>query len=170
MAGLYNYACDGTLTIGSVSMNCPAWMIGADADGDGGLLQLITTYDQRGEDRLLPNTLGVIAYPRRKTRTEHEFRLLVIGDVDRNGVAASNHNTQLVTNLRYIMDNVVAPPGGSTGTRTATYAPPGGGASITGPVHVTGLVQTSYSLASGTHDGAVWEGRMVISIPAGTLV
>lgn len=166
MAGLYNYACDGTLVIGSVSLNCPAWMVGADADGEGGLLQLVTTFEQRGEDRLLPNAVGVIPYPRRKTKTEHELRIVVIGDVDRFGVAAADHNAQLVTNLKYLVTNVVTPPGTSTGTRAATYTPPGSSA-LTANVHVIALQQTSYSLATGS-DGAVWEGRLFISIPAGS--
>lgn len=167
MAGLYDYDCDGTLVIGGVSMNCPAWMVGADETGDGGLLSLITTTSQRGSDRILPGAAGVIAYPRRKTVTEHEFRIVVIGEVDRFGALAVDHNAQLVANLQYIVANVVDPVGTGDGTRAATYTPPGS-APLTADIHVVGLVQTSYALAVATGDKAIWEGRLLISIPEGS--
>lgn len=167
MAGLYDYDVDGTLVIGGVSMNCPAWMVGADENGDGGLLSLVTTTEQRGSDRILPSATGVIAYPRRKTVTEHEFRIVVIGEVDRNGVPAADHNAQLVTNLQYLVTNVVNPVGTGDGTRAATYTPPGSSA-LTADIHVVGLVQRSYALAVAQGDKAIWEGRLLISVPGGS--
>lgn len=166
MPGLSDFACDGILVISAVSMNRSAWMVGADKEGKGGLLQLIAHIDQRGQDRLLPTATGVIAYPRRRTVTEHELRLVIVGDVDRTGADVADHEAGLVTNIRYLMDNVIAPVASATGTRTATYTPPGGGTSITGPVHVTGIRQESYYLGQN----ALWEGTMKISIPAGALV
>lgn len=162
MAGLANYDDDGTLTIGGVSMNCPAWMVGADEDGEGGLLDFITNVETRGENRILPGANGVIPYPRRPTETEHDIRLVVIGEVDRLGVAQADHTAGLVANLQYLMTNVVTPPAAPTATRAATYTPPGtGSASITADLQVVGLRRESYAL--GTN--ALWIGRMIVKIP-----
>jgi hypothetical protein len=166
VAGIENYDCDGTLQIGSVIMNRPAWMIGADESGEGGLLALITNIEQRGQDRILPTATGVIPYPRRNTATVHELRLLVVGDVDQAGADVADPTAGLVANLRYIMTNVVTPPGGTAGTRAATYTPPGGGTAATGNIHVTGLRQEGYYLRAK----AGWIGRLVISIPTAALV
>lgn len=160
MAGIENYDCDGTLVIGGVSMNRPAWMVGANESGEGGLLGLITNIEQRGQDRILPTATGVIPYPRRNTVTTHEIRLLVVGEVDLNGSVNANPTAGLVTNLQYLMANVVAPPGGTDGTRAATYTPPGG-AALTADIHVTGMRQEGYYLRSLT----AWLGRLLISVP-----
>lgn len=161
MPGIDNFDCDGTLVIGGVSMNRLAWMVGADETGSGGLLGLITNIEQRGEDRILPTATGVIPYPRRNTVTPHELRLLVVGDVDSSGTPVANPTAGLVANLRYLMTNVVAPPGGTDGTRAATYTPPGGGAAVTADIHVTGLRQEGYYLRAK----AGWIGRLLISVP-----
>lgn len=162
MAGLNDYDCDGVLTIGGVSMNRPAWMVGADKDGEGGLLDLITFVEQRGEDRLLPNATGVIPYRRRATVTVHDLRILVVGEVDENGATVANPTAQLVLNLQYLMTNVVAPVGTSAGTRAATYDPPGGGTQLSADVHVTGLRKENYYLDS---NGPLWVGKLQVSVP-----
>lgn len=161
MAGIDDYDCDGTLVIGGVSMNRPAWFVGADESGDGGLLGLITNIEQRGQDRILPSATGVIPYPRRNTVTTHELRLLVVGEVDDTGATVANPTAGLVANLQYLMSNVIAPPGGSDGTRAATYTPPGGGSSLSANIHVTGMRQEGYYLRSK----AGWLGRLLISVP-----
>ena len=162
MAGLNDYDCEGTLVIGGVSMNRPAWGVFGDEQGDGALMGLITNITQRGEDRVLPYANGVIAYPRRNTVTTHELRLLVVGDVDDSGAAVADHAAGLTNNLQYIMANVVAPVASTTGTRSATYTPPDG-TPLTADIHVVGLSQTRYW--AGTN--AIWAGRLRISIPAG---
>lgn len=162
MAGLSDFACDGTLVIGGVSMNRPAWMVGGDQDGDGTLFDLVFALEQRGEDRILPNATGVIPYRRRKTVTPVEVRLLVVGDVDQAGSPVADHTVGLFDNLQYLMANVVTPVATSAGTRAATYTPPDGVA-LTADVHVTGLRRDNMAL--GTN--AIWEGRLLVSIPAG---
>lgn len=162
MAGLSDFACDGTLVIGGISMNRSAWMIGADEDGEGGLFQLITEVEQRGDDRILPTAVGVIPYRRRITRTPHSLRLVVVGDVDETGVDVADHSAGLDSNLDYLITNVVAPVASTTGTRAATYTTVGGRA-LTADIHVTGMRQKSYALGQN----AIWIGELLISVPAG---
>lgn len=163
MAGLTGYDCDGVLTIGGVSMNRAAWMAGGNADGDGSLFDLLTLVEQRGDDRVLPGAAGVIAYPRRVTVTTHEIRLVVVGDVDETGAENADHTRGLYDNLAYLMSNVVAPVASSTGTRAATWDPPGGATQLTADVHVTGIRKRSVSLGNQ----AIWQGNLLLSIPAG---
>lgn len=163
MAGLSDYDCDGTLVIGGISMNRPAWMVGGDDQGEGSLIDLITMVEQRGEDRVLPLAGGVIAYRRRNTVTAHELRLIVVGDVNPSGTPTpSDHRLSLTNNLQYLMANVVAPVASTSGTRAATYTPPDGVA-LTADIHVVGLRKRELWLGTG----AYWLGDLLISIPAG---
>lgn len=165
MAGLSDYACDGTLVIGGISMNRPAWMVGADEKGDGGLFQLITEIEQRGDDRILPSAAGVIPFPRRITRSEHRLRLVIVGDVDSAGTPVADHSAGLDANLAYILTNVVAPVVSATGTRASTYTTVGG-RSLTADIHATGIRQKEYALGQN----AIWIGELVVSVPAGVFV
>lgn len=166
MAGIIDYDCEGTLTIGGISMNRPAWAILGDEQGEGGLLGLITNVAQRGSNRKIPGSAGVLAYRRRVDETEHELRILVAGDVNSSGVATSDHNQGLAVNLDYLYTNVIAPVVSTTGTRSASLVIPGL-ATRTANIQVTGLQQTEYHLAPNGRDGAIWEGRLQITIPAG---
>lgn len=163
MAGINDYDCEGTLTIGGISMNRPAWAILGDDTGAGGLLQLITVAEQRGSDRIIPSATGVIAYPRRLTVTPFELRILVAGDVDSTGAPTANAQEGLAVNLNYLYTNVVAPVVSSTGTRAATLSIPGLSA-LTANIHVIGLRPSEYHLGSSA---SVWEGRLQISVPGG---
>lgn len=163
MPGLSDYDCEGSLVIGSISMNRPAWGVFGDDDGDGTLWSLLTNVEQRGEDRILPTVPGVIAYRRRNTVTAHELGLTVVGDVDETGAANADHTLGLFDNLDYIMSNVVAPVASATGTRAATWTPPGS-SSLSANIHVLGLRMERQALGLN----AIWEGRLLISIPGGT--
>lgn len=162
MPGISEYDCDGTLVIGGISMNRPAWAISADEVGEGGLLQLITNVEQRGDDRLIPTASGMMPFRRRITRTTHELRMLVVGEVDANGTEVVDHSAGLTANLRYLFTNIVAPVATPEGTRLASYTAPDG-ATTTADIHVTGMRQSSYRLGPS----AVWEGQLLISVPAG---
>jgi hypothetical protein len=151
------------LTIGGISMNRLAWMVAGDDEGEGSLFSLLTLVEQRGEDRTLPGATGVIAYRRRSTVTTHELGFIVIGEVDANGAPNADHTLGLYNNLAYIMTNVVTPVVSSTGTRAATWDPPGGATQRTANIHVTGLRQRNLSLGNQ----AIWQGNLLISIPAG---
>jgi hypothetical protein len=165
MAGLINFDCEGTLTIGGVLMNRLAFMTQADEDGNGGLSQFLTLADQRGEDRILPGTAGVIAYKRRLTVTKLTIRLVVIGDVLYSGSIPSTPKIGLFTNLKYIYDNVVAPTGTGDGTRSMSVVLPGPFTG-SGTAHITRMDTVTQKISEGSGP-AVWEGQLGISIPAG---
>ena len=162
---LVGFDCEGTLTIDGFAMNRPAWAVTGDDSGRGGLLPLWFKFDQRGEDRLLPNAAGVIPYPRRTTVTRHDLRILVVGDVDAAGAPSATPKATLQNNLSAIVNAVVNPPGGTTGTRTAVLTLAAG--VKTGPIHVIGFEPDQYFLAD---DVTILEGTLQISIPSGRLV
>ena len=166
MTGLNDYACEGTLTIGGVSMNRLAWACLGDESGRGGLITMLTGVEQRGEDRIIPSVTGVIAYPRRLTKVSHELRILVVGDVDLNGSNTADPLVGLVANLDYLYTNVVAPVVSTTGTRAATVDWPGL-ATRSADIHVLALTSTKYVLVD---QRPAWEGMLRISIPAGRFV
>ena len=169
MPGLSSFDCEGTLTIGGISMNRAAWAVVGDSEGQGGLLPLWVTVDQRGEDRLLPGTIGVIPYRRRATVTRHDLRLLVVGDVDLNGDPVVNTRNGLAANLAYLYTNVVAPVGTGDGTRSVTLTV-FGQANRTGWMHVLGLQVQRYSFGNPTTEPSICEATLQISIPSGQLV
>lgn len=157
------YACEGTLTIGGVSMNTPAWSVQGDDTGQGGLLALWIYTEQRGEDRLIPGVAGVIPYRRRETVTRHDLRLLVVGDVDQAGTPYADATEGLATNLAYLESNVIQPTNATDGTRAATLSVPGLSARSAN-IHVLGLVPQRHHLGSSA---AIFVGTLQISIPAG---
>lgn len=163
MPGIDDYNHDGTLTIGSVLMNRPAWAILGDDTGEGGLLHLWVETEVRGDDRLLPGAAGIIPYQRRLAPARHDLRLLVTGDVNENGVANANSKTGLIANLNYIYANVIAPTGTGDGTRAATLTATGI-TSRTANIHVLGLKMRR---ANYDDTSAAYEGTLQISIPAG---
>ena len=162
MAGLSNYDCEGVLSLNSVSMNRPAWAVVGDDRGAGGLFQLLTTVDIRGNDRTIPGSAGVIPFRRRTTVSRYSFRLIVTGEVDSTGAVNADPVLGLVNNLEYLWDNVIDPPNTTTGTVAASWTPPGA-AARTANVHVVRCEVSNYGLA----DKTLWEGRLVISNPSG---
>lgn len=156
MGAILDYGCSGTLTIGSVALNGPAWDI-------PNLTALWIEYDQRGNDRILPGAAGVIPYRRRMTATRHDLTIFIIGDVDRLGAAYGNATTGLATNVAYLDANVITPTGSGDGTRAATLTRPGL-SSLTANVHVLGFRQTSVAIGDTQ---AIMEGVLQISIPSG---
>lgn len=163
MAGIEDYDCEGTLTIGGVSMNRPAWAVLGDELGTNGLLQFVVLGERRGEDRVLPGAAGVIPYRRRLTSTRYDLRILVAGDVDENGTPTANALQGLIANLLYLYNNVVADPGGTDGTRAATLDLPGQ-SQMSADVHVIGLEPQQYKVGDSA---AVFSGTLQLSIPAG---
>lgn len=163
MAALIDPTCEGTLTIGGILMNQSAFMTQADEDGNGALSQFLTLADQRGEDRILPGTAGVIPYKRRLTVTKLTIRLVVVGDILYNGSTPSTPKIGLFTNLKYIYDNVVAPTGTGDGTRAISVVLPGPFTG-TGFAHITRMDMVTQKLSDSS---AAWEGQLGVSIPAG---
>lgn len=144
----------GNLTIGGVAMFCPAWKV-------QNLPELWLPAEQRGTDKVRPGVAGRKAIKRRDDATRRSLRMIVVGDVDRTGAASSSKLTGLYTNIAYLRDNVVNPTGATDGTRSAVLTLPGG-ATLTEPVHVTGM-----EISDLRQDGG-WA-RLVIdlSIPSG---
>jgi len=149
----YNTAA-GDLTIGGIAMNCPAWKI-------MNLHILQQPADQRGDDRLIPGTNGVLPLRRRATVTRHGLQLLISGTHDRTGVANVDSFAQLASNIDYLEFYVVRPTGTGDGTRSAVLTMPGG-TTRTEPVHVTGM-----EFGDVSPDGAWMKAILEISIPSG---
>lgn len=166
MSGFEDYDFEGTLTIASFAMCRPAWYIAGDETGQGGLLQLITGGDRRGGDRPLPMSAAspVVPYPRRLTATEYELTLWVTGDVDSAGVAASNSQAQLATNLALIRSTLFegASPA-SNGTLAASVTITGWGTK-TANIHMLALEQDRYNMWT---DQSIWQGTLRFSVPTG---
>lgn len=164
MPGFEDYDFEGTLTIASFAMCRAAWYIAGDETGEGGLLQLITGGDRRGEDRLLPSATGIIPYPRRLTGTRYDLTLWVTGDVTSTGSAASNSQTQYVTNVALIRSTLFegASPA-SDGTLSASVTITGWGTK-TANIHMLGMQQQRYNIWP---DMSIGQYTLQISVPAG---
>jgi len=148
----------GNLSINSVALNNAfgAWRLTGDT-----LAQLWLPATQRGSDVIIPGVSGVKARPRRDTVTTKSLRMLIYGDVDRTGAAAANYVTGLRANIEYLRANVVAPPGTSAGTRSATLTLPDA-STLVEDVHVIGM-----ELGEMRLDGLWAKAVIEISIPSG---
>jgi len=149
----YNTAA-GDLTISSVPMNGPAWKV-------LNLHVLQQPADQRGDDRLIPGSAGVLPLRRRDTVTRHSLQILITGTHDRTGAAVADRFEGLQANIDYLRTNVVAPTGTGDGTRSAVLTMPDG-TTRTEPIHVTGMQFGDVSL-----DGSWMKAVLEISIPSG---
>lgn len=154
---LTDYACEGTLTIDSISMNRPAWSVSGDESGEGGLLNLWATVTRRGENRVLPGAAGVIAYPHYRTETRHDLRLVVVGDVNESGTAQSDARAGLANNIEYLYDNVIDNDVAVAATLTVF-----GQAARSGTVQVLGLIAQRWNLGI---DSAIFVGTLQLLIP-----
>lgn len=157
MATIYNYDCHGTLTVGGVSLTCPAWAV---LD----LWALWSQFSVRGEDRLLPGAAGVVPYKRRIEPVRFDLRFLVIGDVDEDGVPYPDPVVGLETNLATLWTSVLQPTLTGDGTRAAVLTLPSG-ATRTANIHVLGFEPIQAYLTPGYQ--AALDGVLPISVPAG---
>jgi hypothetical protein len=149
----YNTAA-GDLTISSVPMNGPAWKV-------LNLYVLQQPADQRGDDRLIPGSAGVLPLRRRDTVTRHSLQMLISGTHDRTGAAVADKFEGLQANVDYLIANVVVPTGATDGTRSAVLTMPDG-TTRTEPIHVIGMQFGDLSL-----DGSWMKAVLEISIPSG---
>lgn len=155
--GLENVGCTGTLTIGGVLLNTSRWDI-------PDLSPLWIEAAQRGRDRIIPGSAGVLAYRRRLDVTTHALRILISGDVDEAGAPVADAMIGLEQNVADLRTTVVDPTNVGDGTRAATLVLPSG-ATMTADVHVTGLRVSSTRGANRKH--ALMVGALQVSIPAG---
>lgn len=156
MAGLTFNTAAGNLTIGGVAMMCPGWKV-------QNLSVLWQPADQRGEDRLIPGTAGVLAYQRRNTVTRHSLEMLITGTADRTGAAATNYFATLQANIDWLDFYVIAPTGSTDGTRSAVLTMPDT-TTRTEPIHVEGMTLGDFS-----PNGRFVRATIDISIPAGKI-
>lgn len=154
MPALPTVTTGGQLTIGGVALIGPAWTVVEEA-----LTDLWLGGDLRGEDRIIPGAAGAIPYPRRWTVTRRSIPMWINPDVDRTGAAHSSPQVGLWLNIKYLRENVVDPPGTTTGTRAAVLTLPDA-TTRTADVHVLGLTLGVRGLGG-------FAAALDISIPAG---
>lgn len=159
--GIVGYGCAGTVKIGAVLLNCPAWDV---PDPSG----LWITGDVRGSDRLIPGAAGVLPFRRRRTVTEYTLDMVIVGMVDETGAEYEDALAGLELNLETLRVGVVEPTNTGNGTRAAVLTLPSG-LTRTADVHVLGL--DTGSLAVRRVDGIATHARLLgsltISVPAG---
>lgn len=164
MSGFEDYDFEGTLTIASFAMCRLAWYVAGNDTGDGGLLQLITGGERRGEDRIIPHVAGRVGYPRRLDATRYDLSLWTTGDVDQNGADVADSQAQLAINLALIRSTLFeAASPAADGTLAASVTIPGWGTKAAN-IHMLGMVQQRYNMWT---DQSIAHHTLQISIPAG---
>jgi hypothetical protein len=151
----YNTAA-GDLTIGGVAMNGVAWKV-------LNLIDLWVPANQRGGDRLIPGSTGVLAQRRRDTVSQRSLQMLIAGDITYTSSTAGDSFERLQINIDYLRANVVAPTGTGDGTRSAVLTMPDG-TTRTEPVHVTG-----FELGEYRQDAGWAKAVLELSIPSGRI-
>jgi hypothetical protein len=145
---------DGTLTIGAVSMHCPAWVV-------YDVHQLWAGPDERGEDVLIPGAAGRLAMPRRADKTVFMLPMEIDGSVSRSDVPYADFRDGYRRNLLWLRQNVTDPVSSGNGTRSVSLTTPAAGPTLTGAAHV--------SLHTGDQELGVWRAVLTLSFPAGGL-
>lgn len=123
--------CFGSLVINNLAGNTQAWCI---VD----LSMLWIGADQRGADRLIPGSNGVRAQRRRRTITEYDLPMIIVGSVDKNGVIYADPWDGFQRNIDELKTTWTDPTGTGDGTRSATLTLPSG-ATRTASIHVSPL-------------------------------
>lgn len=144
-----------TLTIGGTAMNGPAWKV-------LNMHVLKQPAPQRGSDRIIPGSAGVLAYRRRETVATYSLQMLISGTHDRNGTSNTDKVQQLFTNVDYLNAYVVTPTGTGDGTRAAVLTTSNEAVPLTADIHVLGMEFGDMSL-----DGSWMKAVLEISIPSG---
>lgn len=140
---------DGTLTVGSTSMHCPAWVT-------FDVHELWNPPDKRGQSLLIPGRTGRLSMPRRDDETTWSLPMLIAGDVDRLGAPTASLRAGYRANLAYLRANVRS----TTSTRTVSLTLPAGG-SVSAPAHV------QVRAGEQTDDG--WRAVLELTFPGGGL-
>lgn len=161
---------EGSLSIDGVDManQFGAWGILHDGRGEGGLLKLWSPdFVIRGENRILPSVTGVLMYEHRMTETTVKLNLCVVGDVDgQTGLANTDATEGMEVNFDYLYENVVRPPGNSTGTRTGVLTLPSG-ATRTAEIQVLRTETQNYLLRGCD---SLWISSLFVRIPGGRFI
>lgn len=143
--------CDEYLTVNSVDLQSPAWLITDLAD--------LERLQKRGRDRIIPGSAGFVSNPRRLAGLTMLFPLVVVGDVDRLGNLVADVREGLRDNIDYLRANVAQVASASTTAVTATWHQ-AGGTTLTAQVHVESLEFSQFG-------EAIREGVLELAVPAG---
>lgn len=143
------------LDIDGVALQTPAWTL-------TNLEALWAGPATRGQDRVLPGTVGVRSYRRRATVSRVALALVIFGEWDWTGGHNPNPRTGLEANVAHLRTHVTDPTLDNPGTRTATLHLPSG-ATRSGPVTVEDF--TLSGDLGAHHVSAVID----LSIPQGAL-
>jgi hypothetical protein len=153
----------GELKINSVSMHTAAWRI-----RNVSLLQFDSAL--RGEYVTIPGKDGEDPVPMRNTSAQWSLDFQMVGDVDHTGAAYAASGIYraeqigLASNMNYLRTNVLT---GRTltgnRTRAATLQVPGEGSVRTADIHC-------WLVPGARQDWRLWEGQLVIRIPAGAFL
>lgn len=143
------------LEISGIPLATPAWKV---ID----LAPLLDGPDLRGADRLVPGAVGVRPYPRRATVSIRTLQMVIFGDRSLEGTPYANRRDGIDTNVAYLVDNLLAPPGGN-GTRLAILHLQNGSMK-SAYVHVLSPLRLGH-----IGPGAV-RGALDLSIPSGKFV
>lgn len=120
MAGFCTYGCSGTLTVGGVLLNTPAWDVPS-------LTRLWIEAEVRGDNRALAGVAaGRRGNPRRYEVTEFDLAFAITGSVNSAGTPYMNDWIGLQTNLATLWSGVFSPVTTGRGTRAATLVLPSG--------------------------------------------
>lgn len=141
-----------TLTLNGTNCNTHAWFA-LDCH------QLRPSVDRRGSSRTIPSVVGRKPRRARDDEVTEVLEVLFTGNVTTAGVAASDPQRQLQTNLRAFEAAVVDATGDANGCITATLAGSG--------VTYAGLVQIrKWRVGDGLTECSA---ALTLSIPAGRL-
>ncbi len=130
MTPFSNSAPYGTLQINGLSLHTYAWNI---ID----VRPLCVPQALRGNDVVIPGTLGQRAYPRRIDAANHSLPLYFTGDCNAGGTAYADRTVGHHTNMGTLLGTLLVPPAGATLAGTITL--PGTLGTIQAAVHVNEL-------------------------------
>ena len=120
-------------------------------------LQELYSQAHRGEDRIVPGSAGVVAYPRRLDAIRFRIELIINGRYTSDGALNADPDVGVRANIAELK-TVTAPVTTGDGTRTVTWTRPGG--SVTADCHVGPLL-------IGRHVGPAVFSTLELNVPAG---
>lgn len=123
-------------------------------------MQMLYNEEHRGQDRLVPGSVGVVANPRRLSLIIHSLPLIITGAYDSDGLLQANPHQALRDNIAEIR-TVTAPVSSGDGTRTVVWTRPDA-STVTASCHV-GPLRIGEKISSH-----VVRAVLDLSIPAGT--
>jgi len=143
---------DGTLTINSLVMQCPAWAV-------FDVTPLWEPPDLRGVDRLIPGRPGRRALPRRVDESARSLLMVIDGSVDWNGAVWPNEREGLRRNLKQLRTFVFTE---TNAPLPLTLTKPAGAGMLSGGVYA--------KLSVGTKIEGLWRAVVDLELPDGELV